>query len=58
MLCLLASAVVGLRLLKSSKFDFEFDSEGFAWNGVRHAYGDIKKVDDACAKKEKELMEL
>ena len=46
-LCLLASAVVGLRLLKSSKFDFEFDSEGFAWNGVRHAYGDIKKVDDA-----------
>lgn len=47
-LCLLASAIVGLRLLKNSKFDFSFDDEGFEWKGVRHVYGDIKKVDDSA----------
>jgi len=41
----LVALVVGLRLFKSYKFDFEFDDEGFVHQGRRHAYSDIKKVD-------------
>ena len=41
----LAALVVGLRLLASYKFAFEFDDEGFVYQGKRRAYSDIKKVD-------------
>ena len=46
-LALLAALVVGLRLLKSCTFEFEFDDEGFVYKGVRRAYADIKQVDRA-----------
>jgi len=41
----LAALIVGLRLLKSYRFDFEFDGEGFVCHGRRHAYSDVKNVD-------------
>lgn len=41
----LAALIVGLRLLKSSRFAFEFDDEGFVHQGKRHAYAEIKDVD-------------
>jgi len=41
----LAALVVGLGLLKSYRFDFEFDDEGFVYQGKRHAYSDVKTVD-------------
>lgn len=46
LLALLASAVVGLRLLKSARFSFEFDDDGFTVGGERHQYSDIKSIDD------------
>jgi hypothetical protein len=42
--CLLVGAVVGLRLLASSKFRFEWDESGFVWKGVKHPLSDVKKV--------------
>lgn len=47
LLALLAAAVVGCRLLRSAKFDFVFDSEGFVWRGRRYSYDDIVKIDDS-----------
>lgn len=44
-LSLLAGAVVGLRLLKSAKFAFEFDDDGFTANGKRYTRADIVEVD-------------
>ena len=44
-LALLAGVVVGLRLLKSAKFDFTFDETGFTTNGKRYTRGDIASVD-------------
>ena len=44
-LAFLAALIVGLRLLKSCRFQFEFDDEGFVYKGVRRAYADIKKID-------------
>ena len=44
-LALLAGAVVGLRLLKASKFAFEFDGDGFTANGRRYTRADLAKVD-------------
>jgi len=44
-LALLAALVVGLRLLKSSRFEFEFDDDGFVYKGRRHAYSAVKNVD-------------
>jgi len=41
----LAALIVGLRLLKSCRFDFEFDDEGFVHQGRRRAYADVKTVD-------------
>ena len=41
----LAALIVGLRLLASYKFEFEFDDEGFVYRGKRRVYSDIKKVD-------------
>jgi len=41
----LVALIVGLRLLKSYKFDFAFDDEGFVHQGKRRAYSDINKVD-------------
>jgi len=41
----LMALMVGLRLLKSYKFDFAFDDEGFVHQGKRRAYSDIGKVD-------------
>ena len=45
-LAFLASAVVGLRLLASARFRFEFDDGGFSVGGERFAYADVKSVDD------------
>ena len=45
-LAFLAAAVVGLRLLASARFRFEFDDDGFAVGGERHAYADVADVDD------------
>lgn len=44
-LALLAGAVVGLRLLKSAKFAFEFDDAGFTAYGKRYTREDIASVD-------------
>jgi len=41
----LAALIVGFRLLKSYRFEFDFDEEGFVYRGKRHAYADIKTVD-------------
>ena len=41
-----ASAVVGLRLLASARFRFEFDDDGFTAGGERFGYADVKSVDD------------
>ncbi len=45
-LALLTSAVVGLRLLRSARFDFAFDDDGFACGGARFSYADVTAVDD------------
>ena len=42
---LVASAVVGLILLKAVRFRFEYDDEGFVANGVRRSWGDVRSVD-------------
>lgn len=57
LLALLASAVVGLRLLKSARFSFDFDDAGFTVDGERHAYSDIKSIDDRDWEK-KDIMRL
>ena len=44
-LALLAGAVVGLRLLKSAKFAFEFDDAGFTAYGKRYTREDIASAD-------------
>lgn len=44
-LSLLAAFVVGLRLLKASKFDFEFDETSFTYNGRKFTRDDIADVD-------------
>ena len=44
-LTLFVALVVGSRLAKSARFQFEFDDEGYVYRGRRHAYADIKKVD-------------
>jgi len=41
----LAALIVGLGLLKSYRFEFEFDDEGFVYQGRRHAYSDVKNID-------------
>ncbi len=45
-LALLASAVVGLRLLRSARFGFSFDADGFSCGGTRFSYTDVTAVDD------------
>lgn len=44
-LALLVASVVGWNLRKSQKFTFEFDDEGFVFDGVRHTYAEIESVD-------------
>ncbi len=44
---LVASAIVGLRLLKSARFDCAFDEEGFTVAGTRYSYADVTSVDDS-----------
>lgn len=44
-LALLAGSIVGLRLLKSAKFAFEFDDAGFTANGKHYTREDIASVD-------------
>ena len=44
-IALLVSLVVGLRLLKSARFDFEFDDDGFTCRGRRFARADIDRID-------------
>ena len=44
-LTLFVALVVGSRLAKSARFQFEFDDEGYVSRGRRHAYADIKTVD-------------
>lgn len=43
---LAAAAIVGLRLIKSARFRFEFDDDGFSDASGRHGWGDVKGVDD------------
>lgn len=50
-LCLAAALIVGLRLLKSSKFDFSFDENGFAYNGKTYTREDIAEVDRSAWEK-------
>lgn len=45
LLSLLAAAIVGCNLLRSAKFDFEHDDEGFSVKGEKFKYSDIVKVD-------------
>lgn len=45
LLALVASLIVGSNLYSSWKFDFEFDDEGFVWQGKRHCYDQVKKID-------------
>ena len=40
-----ASAVVGLRLLRSARFRLEFDDDGFTYAGRRIQYSDVTSVD-------------
>ena len=42
---LLAGLVVGLRLLKSIRFDFVYDADGFVFGGRRFAWSQVKVVD-------------
>ena len=44
-LSLLAALIVGLRLKKACTFNFEFDDNGFNWNGQNFTYDEIEKVD-------------
>ena len=44
-LCFLAAALVGGHLWKVSKFEIEFDDEGFTNEGKRHLFADVKDVD-------------
>ena len=44
-LSLFVALVVGSRLAKSARFQFEFDDEGYVFRGRRHAYADIRTVD-------------
>ena len=53
--CLLLSAVVGLRLFSASRFSLEFDDGGFSCGGERFSYGDIKSFDDSMWKKKNVL---
>ena len=43
---LVAAAVVGLRLLKSARFRFEFDDDGFTDSSGRHGWRDVTRIDD------------
>ncbi len=42
---LLASLIIGGRLLKSARFDFSFDADGFSVAGTRFPFSDITAVD-------------
>ncbi len=42
---LIVALIVGLRLLKSYKFKFEFDKDCFTTQGKRFTYADIKEID-------------
>ena len=44
-LTLFVAVVVGSRLAKSARFQFEFDDEGYVYRGRRHTSADIEKVD-------------
>lgn len=44
-LSLLAALVVGLRLWKASRFEFEFDESGFTVGGRRYGDADIAAID-------------
>ena len=46
-LCLGAFAVVALRLAAAARFSLEFDDEGFSFQGRRHSYGDVARIDDS-----------
>lgn len=50
-LCLVGALVIGLRLLKSARFRFEFDDDGFVFGGRRFAYSEIKQVDRSAWEK-------
>ena len=50
-LCLLGSLVVGLGVLKAWRFRFEYDDDGFFWNGHRMTKADILSVNDSQWKK-------
>ena len=44
-LTLFMALVVGSRLAKSARFQFEFDDEGYVYRGRRRPFSSIKKVD-------------
>jgi hypothetical protein len=45
LLAFLASLAVGGHLLAVSRFDFEFDDNGFTFRGKRYSYSDVTDVD-------------
>lgn len=45
LLSFLASAVVGLRLLKASRLDVDFDDEGFTARGRQTRWADVRRID-------------
>ena len=50
-LCLVASALIGLHLASVACFRFDFDEASFVWNGKKYALSDVKSVDRSQWKK-------
>lgn len=41
----LVALIVGFNLFRSYTFEFEFDDDGFVYQGKRRAYSDVKTID-------------
>ena len=48
---LVLGAVVGIRLLRSSRFRFSWDDSGFSVGGERHSFGEVALCDSSLWKK-------
>ncbi len=44
-LCLVASALIGLHLASVAAFRFDWDESSFVWNGKRYQLSDVKSAD-------------
>jgi len=42
---MLAALLVGIHAFAISRLKFSFDDDGFAWNGKRYSFGEVKSVD-------------